>query len=71
MNKKIYKLINDFAFFVVLANNIILPLLHAGYDIWHFLYFIISFVAITILITYYDKKIEEKENEINYLKKHK
>lgn len=71
MNKKSYNLINDFAFFVVLVNNILLPFSQAGYDIWHFLYFIVSFAAFSILIISYDKKIEEKDNEINYLKKHK
>ena len=54
---------------VVMLNNFFIPISTAGHSIWHFLYWLVSFSAFGMFILFYEEKINEKDNEINYLKK--
>ena len=54
---------------VVMLNNFFIPISTAGHSIWHFLYWLVSFSAFAMFILFYEEKLNEKDNEINYLKK--
>lgn len=54
---------------VVMLNNFFIPISTAGYSIWHFLYWLVSFSAFAMFTLFYEEKLNEKDNEINYLKK--